>query len=131
MRTVTTARSKQAGIGKFSLLFFGTIIAALLFCGYQILPFYYYFYELQNHMAAEIRVGALEPDFKIRERLMEHVRWMKIPAEEEDLKIERIGARMKISLPYEEIFYITWQGKEYDLHVFKFDAVAEGDVGRK
>ena len=52
---------------------------------------------------------------------------MQIPASPEELKIVRDGNHMLISLKYEEIFYLTFRGKDYDIYKFKFDARAEGD----
>lgn len=116
----------QRGMGRITLLVFSAIGAALLFAGYQILPFYYYYYELVNQMEAVIKVAGLENDRVIRNKLAYHIKKLQIPAEIEDLKIAREGTRMRISLKYEEVFYVRWKGKNYDLKVFPFVAEAEG-----
>ena len=53
---------------------------------------------------------------------------MEMPAEIDDVRIERSGKTMRISLEYDEVFYVTWQGEEYDLHTFHFHAYAEGEI---
>lgn len=117
---------KQRGVGRLTLIVFGAIGAVALFCGYQILPFYYYYYELLNQMDSVIRVAGVEDDKSVRKKLAYHLKKMDIPAEIDDLKISREGNRMKLSLKYEEVFYITYGGKSYDLYVFPFNAHAEG-----
>ena len=118
--------SAEAGIGKLTLLVFGSIVAAAVYAAYNILPFYYYFYELQNQMEQLIKVASTETDREIRQKLWAHVKYMQIPAQPENLRIEREGNTMRISLPYDEVFYLTWRGKDYTLYTFNFDAYAEG-----
>jgi len=114
------------GVGKLTLLIFGTLTAAVLYSAYHILPFYYYYYELQSHMEQMIKVGYMNTDLEIRQKLGAQIKFNSIPAEVKNIKIERGDHFMKISLPYEEIFYITWMGQDYDIHTFEFFAYAEG-----
>ncbi|RIL06887.1 MAG: hypothetical protein DCC75_10460 [Proteobacteria bacterium] len=116
----------QAGASGVTITVFLVILGALVFCGYHILPFYYYYFDLENQFDQVIKVASTETDQEIRRKLRYYIEKYEIPAEIEDLKIERDGNRMRISLPYKEIFYITWQGKDYDLHTFEFHAYAEG-----
>ncbi len=120
-------RRTERGLGKLTILVFGTIAAVVGYCAYHIIPFFYYFYELRSHMEQVIKVADVENDTEIRRRLMYHIKKYELPAEPESLVIERDGRHMKISLPYDEIFYVTWQGKDYDLYVFHFHAYAEGN----
>jgi hypothetical protein len=110
---------------------FGTIVAVALYCGYQIIPFYYYFYELQNQMDALARVADLETDQNIRKKLEYHMKKMQIPADISDLKIVREGSAIRLSLSYKEIFYIRFQGKTHDIHVFPFYAEASARFARR
>lgn len=113
----------QSGIGKLTFIVFATIIGVVLYCGYHILPFYYYYYELMNQMESVTRVASSETDQEIRKRLMYHINKMQIPIRRpEDLKIERDNGYMTISLAYQEVFYISWQGKDHDIHKFDFNA---------
>jgi hypothetical protein len=117
----------ERGIGKLTLAVFGTILFAIGFAAYNIIPFYYYYFELVNQMEAVIRVADTENDQAIRKKLLYHIKKMQIPAVPEDLKIEREGHHMKISLSYEEVFFLTFKGKDYDIYRFPFTAYAEGN----
>lgn len=120
-------RRNNRGIGKLTLLVFGLLLAAIVYSAYRILPFYYYYFELVNHMEQVIKVASTETDQELRKKIVYHMKKMQIPASPEELKIVRDGNHMLISLKYEEIFYLTFRGKDYDIYKFKFDARAEGD----
>lgn len=117
---------RQRGISLLTFIIFGCIIGAITYTAYHVLPFYYDFYELQGHFEQSLKIASTETDEEIRKRLMYHIKKYGIPCDPEDLKIERDGDSMKISLKYKEIFSIPWDGKEYDLHVFDFHAKAAG-----
>lgn len=116
----------ERGLSKLTILVFGTLFAAVLYTGYSVLPFYYCYYEIQNQMEQAIRVASTYTDAELRDKLVYHIKKLELPVNPEELRIEREAGFMKISLPYEEVFYVTWEGKEYDLHTFKFHAYAEG-----
>ncbi len=117
----------SAGVGKLTLLVFFVLIGSVGFCAYNILPFYYYYYDLQNQFRQVISVASTETDKEIRDKLMYYIKKYEIPiGRPEDLKIEREGNRMRIGLKYQEVFYIRWQGKDYDLRTFDFNVFAEG-----
>ena len=56
---------------------------------------------------------------------------MQIPAKPEDLKIDRSNGLINIRLRYQEIFYVSFGGKDYDIHVFNFDANVTQPVDSK
>ena len=118
--------SLQRGVGKITLLVFTVILAALIYSGYKILPFYYCFFEITNQFEQVIRVASEYSDKEIREKLWYHIKKLELPVEPDDLKIERQAGRMRISMSYEEVFYVTWDGKDYDIYKFPFQAYAEG-----
>ncbi len=118
--------SSEKGVGKLTLLVFGLLIGAVLYCSYHIMPFYYYYYELQNQMASLIKVASTNTDVEIRRKLGQHMRRMDIPAEVEDVRIERFGEKMTISLEYDEIFEVRYHSEVYYTKVFHFVARAEG-----
>jgi hypothetical protein len=118
--------SSARGVGKLTLLVFGAIVGAGIYAAYHILPFYYCYFEITNQFEQAIKVASTYTDKEIRDKLLYHIKKLELPVEPEDLKIEREAGRMRISLPYEEVFYVTWQGKDYDLHTFEFHAYAEG-----
>lgn len=117
----------QTGASKLTLLVFGLIVGAALYSAYHILPFYYYFYELKSHMQSVIRVASTESDAEIRRRLLYHIKKYELPVEPEDLKVIRNDRHMQISLDWQEVFYVTFRGKDYDIYVFNFHAFEEGD----
>lgn len=127
LRGTLAARASSAhGVGKLTLLVFGTIVGAGIYAAYHILPFYYCYFEITNQFEQAIKVASTYTDKEIRDKLVYHIKKLELPVEPDDLKIEREAGRMRISLPYEEVFFITWQGKDYDIHTFQFHAYAEG-----
>jgi hypothetical protein len=126
MNKLKTSGKKQKAAGKLTLLVFGTVAFVLLYSAYYIMPFYYYFYELQNQFESHAKAATMYTNKQLREKLMYHINRMEIPIDKpEDLKIERSSDRMKISLFYTEIFYITFRGKDYTIHTFDFEAKAD------
>ena len=119
---MSSSRASERGIGKLTLLFFGTIFFVVGFCAYSIAPFYYYYYELVNQMNAAVRLASTQTDGEIRHKLWLEIQRMQIPVEKEDLIIERYENRMRIRLTYREYFYIVWDGEEHDIWTFDFDA---------
>lgn len=121
----------EKGITKLTFIVFAALIGAAIYSGYRVLPFYYYYYELRNQFEAATRIASTETDAEIRKKLNYHIRKMDLPVgsdEElrESLHIERDGDRMKISLKYEEVFDIDFQGKNYVIKRFPFHAYVEG-----
>lgn len=120
-------RLEERGVGNLTLIVFTLIAGVIVWLGFSIGPFFYYYYELLNQFDAHIRVASMYTDKEIREKLMYHIKKLEIPMESpEDLEIRRDGQRMTIRLKYKEVFYVSWQDKDYDLHVFHFDAKSEG-----
>jgi hypothetical protein len=117
----------EKGIGKLTLLVFGGLVGSALYCSYYILPFYYYFYEMQNQMEQVIKIASTDTDEEIHKKLATFMKRIEIPAEPEDIRIERDGHNMKIALDYEEIFDVEFDGKVYYTRRFPFHARAEGD----
>lgn len=117
---------RERGIGYLTLIVFGTLIAALIVAGYNIIPFYYYYFELENQLTQLVRVSSIYTDEELREKLKAHLKRMDIPATIDDLKIRRFGHEVKMEMEYEEDFYLTFRGKEYDIYTFYFHAEASG-----
>ena len=118
-------------MGKWTAIVFGLITIALIYSAANILPFYYYYFELVNQMEAHTKVAQIYSDKELREKLMYHIHKMELPVDPSDLIIERRSDTITFRLKYREIFYITWGGKDYDLHVFEFDAHATGPIAQK
>lgn len=96
------------------------------FLVYEVVPFYYYYFDLKNHMQREITFAAVETDEEIRRSLMAVVRRHGIACGERDLQITREGDTMGISLHYSEPLGFSFFGTGVTLHTFEFDAAAQG-----
>ena len=91
------------------------------------MPFYYCYFELENQFASVIRVASTHTDQEIRQKLMYHIKKLEVPVDPEQLIIEREEGLMRISLEYQEVFYLTFQDKDYDIYTFDFHAFSEGN----
>ena len=116
----------ERGAGALTLIVFGALLVALVYSASKVLPFFYYYYDLENQMQSLIKVAQDNNDQEIRKKLMYFIRKYEIPAREQDLRIMRGANSMKISLPYKEVFYVPWQGTDHVIYVFEFNAQAEG-----
>lgn len=121
-------RSRERGASKLTLIVFGSILIAAIYCAWRIAPFYYYFYEMQNQMQAAIRVASIESDQEIRKKLVRQMKTLDLPADPEKLMISRDAGVMTIDLKYKEVFDIEFNGKVYTIHVFPFHAHAKGVI---
>ena len=122
---VTQSVHSQQGIAKLTLLVFVPLVIASIYAANVILPFYYNFFELKNQMQSLIEVASVHTDEELLKKLETHMKWMEIPASIDDVTLQRFGDSMRISLKYEETFWFTWDGTDYEIHTFEFDAVAE------
>lgn len=118
----------NSGVGNLTLLVFGSLLLAVLYTAYHVIPFYYYYYELVNQMEAAVKVASLETDAELRKKLTYHIRKMQLPVDPEELRIERGGDSIRISLRYSETFFIPWRDRDIDIHTFPFYAEAEGKI---
>lgn len=112
----------ERGIALITALVFGAIACAGIYTAYKVIPFYYYYYDLKNQFEQLIKVAPVETDEEIRRKALTWLKKYDIPCEPDDLRIERQGDAMTISLKYQEVFFVTWQGKDYDIYTFDFDA---------
>lgn len=105
-------------------------IAALIVCFllYKIIPFYYYYFEIKNQMVALSKLASDETDIEIKEKLYEKIKYLKIPANKDDIVIKRTKNKIKISLHYEEVLFITIKDKDYDLYIFNFSPSASNEI---
>ncbi len=112
--------SNDRGVGKLTILVFGTIIAVTLYTAYRVVPFFYYFYEMQTQVHAVSRVASELTDDEIRKRLLERIKELGIPAKPEALVLNRYENKLRVMLKYEEEFFITYDGKDHTIRVFPF-----------
>lgn len=120
---------KEKGASNLSYMLTILVVLAGVFAASQILPFYYSYYELLGEMEAKAVNGSEISDQKIIEGLNNVIRKNNIPADIEDLKINRLENKIIISLEYEEVFYVDFgDGYDYDLWVFKFTPRVEKNI---
>lgn len=113
-------RKVEAGLGKLTLLVFGTLIGVIVYCAAEILPFYYYYYELQNDIYSVSVVADQYTDDEVRQKILQRIKELEIPVEPESLIIERNTEDIRIAIKYEEEFYIKFKGKYHTIHIFPF-----------
>ncbi|MCB0353222.1 MAG: DUF4845 domain-containing protein [Bdellovibrionales bacterium] len=116
---------REAGLSKWTVLVFGLLTVSVLFVAYHVLPFYYYYYELLNQINSLAEVASSNTDQEIRNKLYYHIKKMKIPVEKDEISIARYDNRIQISVEYDEVFYITFRDKDYDIHTFHFQAYVD------
>ena len=107
---------------------FGLLLAVVGYTGIEVGRIYYRYFEIQGQFDQILTVADQESDAELRKRLMYHIKKQEIPVDPEDLKIERGEGRIRISLQWEEDFYLTWKEKDYTFHTFSFHAYSEGEV---
>ena len=107
------------------LMRLGSLIL-VLFLGYKVVPFYYYYFDIQSNCAQLLRNAAVESDEELRRDLIEVVRRNGIDKEARDIGIQRIGGRIKIWLNYQEDLEVSLMGKSLTLYRFDFTPTAEG-----
>jgi hypothetical protein len=118
----------EAGIGLWTTLVFGSIVGAVVYLTFEIAPFFYYFVEIQNHMKSLVAVGNENTDEELRAKLWQQVKWYEIPADKEDIQIERRADTLSIHMDYEEVFTLYWGDKLLYERVFPFHPEADGPL---
>lgn len=116
------AKPYQRGMGKFSLIFFGGLLFAVLYAAYHIAPWFYYYWELQSHMDQMSKVAQMESEEEIRKRLLYYIKRYELPVDPHDLRVSKEGNHFKSSLEWSQTFSIPWRGEEVDIHTFEFRA---------
>lgn len=117
---------RDAGVGKLTLIVFSAIVGTAIYLAFEIMPFYYYYFELENQFKSHIRVASTHTDQEIRQKLLYHIKKLEIPCDPDDLIIERGRDDMMIRLKYTEVFEVYWDGKYHTIWTFPFDAKVEG-----
>ena len=118
----------EQGASKLTVLVFTLIIGGIVWAGFQVLPFFYYYYELENQMDALARVADEYTDLEIRKKLMATIKELELPVEPEDLKISRYDGKIFINLAYTEVFYVKLGDREFTIREFPFEAKAQRTV---
>ncbi len=116
--------------GKSLLVTVVAVVVSLVagFLGCRLVPLYYYYFDLQNHMRRAIASAAIETDEEIRRSLMSVIRRHGISCGERDLQVARDGDTIMVSLHYTEGLRVSLFGKEITLRSLDFDASAKGKI---
>ena len=116
--------------GKSMLVTAVAVVVSLVagFLAYRLVPLYYYYFDLQNHMRRAIVSASVETDEEIRRSLMSVIRRHGISCGERDLQVVRDGDTIGVSLHYTEGLRVSLFGKEITLQSLDFDASAKGKI---
>jgi hypothetical protein len=104
------------------------LIFVVLFLGYKVVPFYYYYFEIKSNCAQVLRNAAVRSDEELRREWLEVVRSYGIEREPRDIGIQRIGGRVKMWLNYQEPLDVSLMGRSFTLYSFDFTPSAEVGV---
>ena len=100
-------------------------LTGVLFLGYKILPFYYYYFDIKSNCAQVLRNAAVKSDEELRRDLLDVALRNGIEVEARDIGIQRVGSRIKIWLSYQEHLDVSLMGKSLTLYTFDFTPSAE------
>lgn len=118
------------GMSRLGVLLFILLLVAGVFVGFQVLPFYYGYYEIEGLMQEQAKKASVFTDDEIRRNLLERIDKLELPIDSpEDLKINRFNDKITIDLEYQEVLYVDFgEDWDYDLWVFDFNPRAEAPV---
>ncbi|HMO18664.1 MAG TPA: DUF4845 domain-containing protein [Oligoflexia bacterium] len=122
--------SCSRGISTLGTLILLFILVSCVFSAFQIIPFYYSFYEIQGLMQAQADKAQVINDTEMRRTLSREMKKLNIPADpEEDLKINRYSGKIVLELSYEEVFFVDFGGGyDFDIWTFKFNPRGEAKL---
>lgn len=116
----------EKGITTLGYLLTILLILSSLFTAYNVLPFYYCYYELRGEMDAKAVSARELSDKEITEGINQVIRKNNIPADIEKLQINRFDDKIVISIAYEEVFYVDFgHGYDFDIWYFSFNPKVE------
>ena len=114
------------GISQVGMLFLVAVVGAVLWVLFQVIPFFYDYYELEGQAVAQANKASLFTDAQIHKELSRWIRTMGIPiGSPEELKINRFDKKIVIELKYTEVLEFELLGKYYELWEFPFELHVE------
>ena len=117
---------QKLGLSSITLIFLIVVMGSLAYTIYQVAPFYYYYYDLLNNMEVIVKEGTRDTDQQLKDKIYKKVKELGIRADPQDIVIlHDMKDNLSVELKYEEVFYTTIAGKDYDIYVFDFDAKIE------
>ena len=118
--------SREDGGVVIRVCIFAVVLAVVLWLGYKLVPIYYHYLDLRNHMSRALSEGAVASDEELRRMLVPIIKQHAIPAEARDLVIERADPMLSIRLPYQERLELSVMGRSLTLWRFDLVASAQG-----
>ena len=103
------------------------VLASTLGFLYTVIPWYYYFYDARNQIAAVARNGAVETDEELRRRLAQVAKKAGIETEPRDFNLTRSGGAITVKLHYTEECAVTVRGRGIKLFSMGFDISVVAD----
>ena len=119
-------QNREVGKGTLTTVVGAAVAVLAVFVVYQAVPFYYYNFDLKNHMQRAIGTAGVETDEEIRRDLMAVVKRHGITCGDRDLQVVREGDTISLALHYVEPLSLSLFGRDITLHSFEFDATAKG-----
>ncbi len=121
------------GSSTVGTLFTAICVFVIGFLAWQVIPFYYYYYDILGMMEAQAKKASVKDDAEIRYELYKRALKTNLPIDDaDDFKINRIAGKMIIDLSYEEVLYIDLgEDRYYDIHVFDFNPHVEIEIVKK
>jgi hypothetical protein len=104
-------------------------LCLLIFLGYKVVPFYYYYFDLKRNCGQLLKNAAVESDEELRRDLVEVAQRHGVEVTPRDIGIQRVGSRIKIWLHYQEHLDVTFKGMTFTLYTFDFTPTAERVLG--
>ena len=117
----------ERGVTRLGMIFFGSIVFCVGWVAYNVIPFYYSYYELLGQMDAQAVKASLFTDVQITQELMRWVKKLGIPIDRPDeLKINRFEGKIVMEMNYDEVLSADLgEDRIYDLWVFHFNPRVE------
>ncbi len=116
----------QNGMSNIGILLFILLVLSGVYTSSQVIPFYYSYYELQGLMDSQAEKANEFKDGEIIRVLSKAIQKLDIPADPEDIRINRYAGSIVIEMNYSEIFFVDFgEGYDYNLWEFKFNPRAE------
>lgn len=115
------ATRREKGASGLTSAIFIIIFCAIGYALYNIVPFFYYYYDLENQAATLLKNADKLTDDQILDKLEQEIERLGIPATRKSCKVVRGNGYTKLQVFYEEEFYVRASGKDYTIWKFPFE----------
>lgn len=114
---------RERGSSHLAGLIFILLFLIAGYVGWNVVPFYVYYYDILGMMEAQAKKASVFKDSEIRQTLLERIHKLELPVEsDDDLKINRFDDKIIIDLQYQEVFFVDLgEDRVYDIWYFDFN----------